>query len=214
MGKNRERIRCRGPGKISVERATVVGLNGIGRQVAMQLVSIGVPGIRLIDNDVVERGIHIQEGFGHEEVGQPKVHAVAQACHQLNPMLDIETCRKLPQRDEGFGDTVFFCVPTNLPSQASVVSRFASASFLARYIPLGEVYGLEFANRGYSSTEPDTGPGSNASSRDFTVVPVHVASILAGLMIGEFAHFVSGYVPARKISFDPRIPALETDLPE
>ena len=71
--------------------ATVIGVGAIGRQVAHQLASIGVPSLQLIDPDVVAVENLACQGYFEDDLGRSKVHATAEMCHQINPRLDLHT---------------------------------------------------------------------------------------------------------------------------
>ncbi len=104
-----------------VGRATIIGLGGIGRQVALQLATLGMPRLQLVDAGVVTRRTQLREGYVYDDIGRPKVHAAAQACHQLNPKLEIHSVaetlsarprprrRHVPLSRVGGGPT---CTPT------------------------------------------------------------------------------------------------------
>ncbi|MCA9049970.1 MAG: ThiF family adenylyltransferase, partial [Planctomycetaceae bacterium] len=63
------------PAKLAQYRATVIGTGSIGRQVALQLASIGVPSLQLIDPDVVSVENLACQGFFEDDLARAKVHA-------------------------------------------------------------------------------------------------------------------------------------------
>ena len=99
-----------------VGRATIIGLGGIGRQVALQLATLGVPRLQLVDAGVVIRRTQLREGYACDDTGRPKVHAAAQACHQLNPKLEIHALRRRSLRGLDLGDALLLC-----PGSAAVL---------------------------------------------------------------------------------------------
>ena len=103
--------RCPPPATpLSDSRATVLGLGGVGRQVAVQLAALGVGRLQLVDRRSVGVRTHAAEGFAAEDVGRPRVHATAQACHQINPQLDIQSaCNARHWWNLDPGDAVYCC---------------------------------------------------------------------------------------------------------
>ena len=83
-----------------VRSATIIGLGSVGRQVAIQLAGLGVRRVQLIDARIVSMATHMREGYALEDVGRQRVHATAQLCHQLNPILEAHalSARSPPER--------------------------------------------------------------------------------------------------------------------
>lgn len=117
------RLRPRAGPVLAGCRVTVIGLGGVGHQVARQLAAIGLPWLQLIDHRLVGRRTHLAEGYAADDVGRPRVHATAQQCHQLNPKLEIHTERRRSLRGLHLGDAVF-CAPGG-----AVILRSAGPTF-------------------------------------------------------------------------------------
>ncbi len=75
--------------RLAREAVTVVGVGAIGRQVALQLASIGVRQLVLIDFDVVDRTNVTTQGYAHRDLGQLKVDAVRQAVREIDPEIEV-----------------------------------------------------------------------------------------------------------------------------
>ena len=72
-------------------RVCVVGLGGLGSPVVMQLASLGVGGLRLVDGDVVEiSNLQRQNLYGVGDVGLAKVEAAAERVRGINPFVEVE----------------------------------------------------------------------------------------------------------------------------
>jgi hypothetical protein len=69
--------------------ASILGLGAIGRLIALQLASLNVRRLQLIDSRVVTQLRQRLDGFDHEDVGRRRADAVAQSCHQINPNLEV-----------------------------------------------------------------------------------------------------------------------------
>ncbi len=92
------------------ESVTVIGTGGIGRQVALQLVALGIPKLQLIDPAIVRATDVTSAGFHDEDVGKPKVDMVGHQCHQTEPLLDLEAVYERFNSRHEVGNSVFCCV--------------------------------------------------------------------------------------------------------
>ena len=70
--------------RLAEVQATVVGVGAIGRQVALQLASIGTRKLQLIDFDTVGVANLATQGYLAADLGQLKVEATARAIRQLD----------------------------------------------------------------------------------------------------------------------------------
>ncbi len=66
--------------------ATVIGVGAIGRQVSLQLASIGVPSLQLIDFDIVDETNITTQGYLASDVGRLKVEATGSAINQIDTL--------------------------------------------------------------------------------------------------------------------------------
>jgi len=77
--------------KLKGATVCIVGVGGLGSPVAIQLASMGVGSLRLIDNDIVEiSNLQRQHLYGTDQVGLSKVEAAAQRLRELNPFIEID----------------------------------------------------------------------------------------------------------------------------
>lgn len=77
--------------KLKDARVCVVGLGGLGSPLSIQLASMGVGRLRLVDRDVVElSNLQRQYLYRVDMVGYPKVEAAACRLKGLNPYIEIE----------------------------------------------------------------------------------------------------------------------------
>jgi len=183
------------PKPLSACRATVLGLNGIGRQVALQLAALGVGRLLLVDPGRVSRRHYAAEGFAAEDVGRPKAQAAAQAAHQLNPLLDIETTvgRRPPNWDAV--DAVFCCTAARWARQAGRRALASGIGFYAganvhdgrMYLPI-----VSATSKNVLEEADLLPPWGEVTRRRGAVCPLHVASVAAGLLVAEFGRFVTG----------------------
>jgi|WetSurMetagenome_2_1015567.scaffolds.fasta_scaffold684144_1 molybdopterin-synthase adenylyltransferase len=187
-------------------RATVIGLGGVGRQVALQLAALGVPQLQLIDARTVGRSTHAAEGYAREDVARPRVHAVAQLCHDMNPQLEIHAWRRRSLRGLDLGGAVFLCTEPPHVSPSLTASAGRSVEFWGRCRIVGTIIRLDFRLDGDSVAQRAADPrsGTDSPSRRTTSLPIHIASVAAGLLISEFVRFSAGERPRRAIRLDVR----------
>lgn len=69
---------------------TMIGCGGVGSVAALALAKLGIPDLRLIDPDVVEPHNLPNQMFTAEDVGKPKVEAMAEMVTLHNPAITVE----------------------------------------------------------------------------------------------------------------------------
>lgn len=86
--------------KLRAARVTVVGLGGLGSNIAIMLTRMGVGYLHLIDFDKVDvSNLHRQQYFV-EQVGLYKTQALASTLRKINPHIDLElSCVKLDEHN-------------------------------------------------------------------------------------------------------------------
>ena len=72
------------PRAVHNKHALIVGCGAIGRNIAVQLTSMGVKELTLYDADTVEMHNVVSQGFFETDVGTKKVEAVKDFCRKLN----------------------------------------------------------------------------------------------------------------------------------
>ena len=90
--------------------ATVIGIGAIGRQVALQLATIGAPRLQLIDFDHVDITNVTTQGYLSDDVGRPKVLATAAAIENLDPSIEVEMIEDRYRPRQSVGEAVLCCV--------------------------------------------------------------------------------------------------------
>jgi len=178
-------------------KATVIGVGAIGRQVALQLASIGVRQIQLIDFDTVEATNITTQGYFQDDLGRTKIEATAEQIQRIDP--DIHTCiihdRYRPHHH--FGNAVFCCVDS-ISSRAAIWRSVKDrCQFWCDGRMLGETIRVLTATPAvpesqahYSSTlfpqsEAQTGTCTTQST-------IYTANLAAGLMLHQFTRWLRG----------------------
>jgi molybdopterin-synthase adenylyltransferase len=89
---------------------TIVGVGAIGRNIALQLSSMGVQRLSLIDFDKVEESNIASQGYLEEDIGRYKVDATANQCQKINGDMHISAIAEGFKPNTEYGDVVFCCV--------------------------------------------------------------------------------------------------------
>jgi molybdopterin/thiamine biosynthesis adenylyltransferase len=180
--------------------ATVIGVGAVGRQVALQLAAIGAPRIQLTDFDVVDATNITTQGFFAEEVGIPKVDAVADTIMGLDDAIRVDTVEDRYRSKIELGEAVFCCVDSISARDASRRSASKRCQFWCDGRMIGEVIRVltvaDCTNHDqYAATlfpQSEAQPGRcTAHGTIFT------ANIAAGLMLHQFTRWL------RDIPIDP-----------
>jgi adenylyltransferase/sulfurtransferase len=77
--------------RLKCSTVVVAGLGGLGSPVAIQLASMGVGKLRIVDRDIVEvSNLQRQNLYGFDQVGLAKVEAAEYRLRNVNPYIEIE----------------------------------------------------------------------------------------------------------------------------
>lgn len=79
-------------------------------EAALQLAALGASHLLLVDFDTVEVSNLAPQGFLPSELGRPKIEAVAQQCHAINPAIKIDLFNQRFNRSIPQTDVMFCCV--------------------------------------------------------------------------------------------------------
>lgn len=96
--------------KLANRTVQVVGCGGIGRQVAIQLATMGVPNLMLVDGDTVEEHNFGVQGFFEKHLGLHKVEALKQDIAEINSSCNVEAIPTMFKKTDKHGHIVFACV--------------------------------------------------------------------------------------------------------
>jgi sulfur carrier protein ThiS adenylyltransferase len=173
--------------------ATVIGVGAIGRQVAIQLASIGTPRIQLIDFDVVDLSNTTTQGYRQREVGHAKTIACSNAISEIDPTIDVTRIDDRFRPRQAIGNSVFCCVDSIASRSAIWRSVRGRAAFWADGRMLGEVLRVlsatddssanHYATTLFSASEAQQGTCTSRST-------IYGASVAAALMIHQFTRWL------------------------
>lgn len=98
------------PEKIKDTTVTIVGTGAIGRNVAIQLASMGCESMILYDFDKVEESNVASQGFLESQIGMDKVLAVQESCLKINQGIKFIVSNKEFVKSSMVSEVVFSCV--------------------------------------------------------------------------------------------------------
>jgi molybdopterin-synthase adenylyltransferase len=181
--------------RLSEEHLTVIGTGAIGRLAALQLASVGVRKLTLIDFDQVEETNTTSQGYLRRQIGMPKVEATRQSILEIDPTIEVAAIQDRFRAKHPVSDAIFCCVDTISAREAiwrQVGSRtrfWCDGRMLGevlRVLTVTELRGREHYPRTlFAQSEAQTGSCTSRAT-------VYAAAIAAGLMVHEFTRWLRG----------------------
>lgn len=175
--------------------ATVIGIGAIGRQVALQLASIGVRRLQLIDFDTVDLSNVTTQGYRRSDIGRPKVDATRDAVGAIDPDIVVECVPDRFRSKYSVNEANFCCVDSI--SARSAIWRVIEhrCQFWADGRMLGETIRVLTAadQRGRQHYPTTLFEQSEVQVGRCTAHgTIYTANIAAGLMVHQFARWLRG----------------------
>ncbi len=174
-------------------RVTVIGVGAVGRQVAVQLASLGAVHIQLIDHDTIEPTNVTTQGYFAGQVGAAKVDAAADTIMGLDDRIRVDTISDRYRSRHRTGQAVFCCVDSISARSAIWRSQKDRCQFWSDGRMLGEVIRVLAVDQAalhekYSATLfPQAEAQQGACTSRSTI---YAASIAAGLMLHQFTRWL------------------------
>lgn len=174
---------------------TVIGVGAIGRQVALQLASLGTSQLQLIDFDRVEQTNVTTQGNRQCDIGRLKVSACRDAIEQIDPTIKVETVRDRFRSRHSIGSAVFCCVDA-IQARAVIWKAVRKrVAFWSDGRMLGEVMRIiavtdPISDRHYDSTLFDAADAHRGSCTSKSTI--YTANIAAAMMIHQFTRWLRG----------------------
>ena len=190
----------------------IVGVGGLGSPVAIQLASMGVGTLRLLDNDIVEvSNLQRQHLYGIDQVGLPKVEAAAKRLKGLNPFIDIEP---LPMMVTPFNAEEIIKGSDVVIGSLDMMAPRYSLNRACQKLEIPLIHGAALAYNGTVSTilpgktaclECFQGGVDDAEMPSCATVGIHPAilGIIGSLVVAETVRIIIGQEPnlANKLMF-------------
>ena len=176
--------------RLEGRRVTVIGVGAVGRQVALQLASIGVGHLQLIDHDKVEESNISSQGYREDDLGHHKVNCAAEACGDINYKLAIEIFNTKFNPDIEHGETIFCCVDSmDVRKEIFEAVKDTCMFFIDGRMSAETMRILTAYNEKTMAYYPTTlFPDSEAFQESCTAkTTIYCANVIAGIMVGHFA---------------------------
>ena len=181
---------------------TIIGVGAIGRQVALQLASLGVESLTLVDFDEVELTNITTQGYLTEDLGLSKVAATGRALSKIDSQVQLELIEDRFRPQVSIGDAVFCCVDSITTRAAIWRSAGHRCRFWCDGRMLGETMRILTATeqQGRDHYPTTLFQQSEAQTGACTARGViYSACIAAGLMVHQFTRWL------RKLPIDPDV---------
>ena len=179
--------------RLAACKASVIGVGAIGRQVALQLVAMGISWLQLIDHDKVEWSNLASQGYLEGDMGKLKVNATLDLCWRINAATQIQAVPERFRRSMDLGNTVF-CAVDSIDTRRLIwdsvkdkVNCFCDGRMTAETLRILTARDSE-SRRHYPTTlfradEAFAGPCTAKTT-------IYCANIAAGLMVVQFTKYL------------------------
>ena len=183
--------------------ATVIGVGAVGRQVSLQLASIGIRKLQLIDFDQVELTNVTTQGYRFDQIGREKVAATAEDVKAIDSKIEVNVNAERYRPHFKTGEAVFACVDSikaraaiwrSIQDRCSVWidgrMRGEVIRVLASDDPTSDA---NYSNTLFAQSEAHTGSCTSSST-------VYAASLTASLMVHQFTRWLREIPVERDVS--------------
>jgi homoserine dehydrogenase len=195
------------PERVKEVKVLVVGVGAIGRNVSLQLSSMGVENIKLIDFDTVEEHNVASQGFLEADIGALKVEAVERSCRAINKNIKVEAINDRYRLRYVDADVLFCCVDsmdirgTIWNSVKEEVELFVDGRMSA------ETMRIFAANKKFKADaayyEKNLFPSSEAYVGSCTAkTTIYCANVAAGLMVSQFTKWLRSFPTNKEVNFN------------
>lgn len=181
--------------KLQSLACSVIGVGALGRQVALQLASLGVPRLQLIDFDSVEETNITTQGYLRRDLNLPKVEATARAIAEIDPTIEVERIVDRFRPQFALQPVLFCCVDSIASRTAIWRSARDRTEFWCDGRMLGEVLRILTATDAASKAAyADTlfAPGEAEQGSCTSRGVIYTAAIAAGLALHQFTRWLRG----------------------
>jgi sulfur carrier protein ThiS adenylyltransferase len=195
------------PERVKEVKVVVVGVGAIGRNVSLQLASMGVENIKLIDFDTVEEHNVASQGFLEADIGSLKVEAVERSCRAINKDIKVEAINDRYRLRYVDADVLFCCVDsmdirgTIWNGVKEEVELFVDGRMSA------ETMRIFAANKKFKADaayyEKNLFSDSEAYVGSCTAkTTIYCANVAAGLMVSQFTKWLRSFPTNKEVNFN------------
>ena len=185
---------------------TVIGVGAIGRQVALQLASIGVAKIQIIDFDTVELTNLTTQGYYHEHLGKPKVEATKETCDKINNEIEVLASNEKCIAGETPVYPHIFCCVDSIKTREEIFNAVSeSCNFFVDGRMSAETLRVVTATDAESKEHYKTTvfPEEQAYTGSCTAQStIYCANIAAGIMVSQFTKYLREHPLDKDINYN------------
>ena len=192
------------PATLENAEVAVIGVGAIGRQIAIQLASMGVGNIQLVDFDIVNTDNLGSQGWTYSDIGLHKVDALATTLQAINPLCKVTISnRRFHRSDDARHPVIFACVDSmkirKMMFESAVLKghcqcfidgRMGAESFRAFMVTNDSAKKEYYQSTLYSDHEAFTGSCTARTT-------IYCSNIVAGHMTALYSQFLRN-IPAPK----------------
>lgn len=193
------------PARLASLSAAVIGVGAVGRQVALQLASVGVSELVLIDFDTVSEENLANQGFSPDELGKHKSTAVATSCRRQFPQGRLVEYRTPFNFEAQLGSrwtdatrenqAIFLCVDSIAVRKEIFEAVRGQAGLIVDGRMLGElgyVYSVVDARGAAQYAKTLFAAGEAEAGRCASKSTIYCSNVVAGMMVAQMASWLRG----------------------
>ena len=205
------------------ERIHIIGCGSVGSVVAENLARFGITRMTLYDFDTVEPRNLANQMFTQDDVGRPKVEALADMLHRINPEIDNDLAL-VPKGYAGqkLSGYVFLCVD-NIDLRREIATANKSNAFIKGMFDFrtgltdAQHYAADWKDmkmvQGFLNsmafTHEEAKASTPVSACNVTLSVCPTVRAIVALGVANFINFVKGGPLKKIISIDAFSPSLE-----
>jgi sulfur carrier protein ThiS adenylyltransferase len=193
------------PERVKDIKIAVIGVGAIGRNVSLQLASIGVENLTIVDFDKVEEHNIASQGFSENEIEKPKIEAVKTRCEQINSQIKVNA---IDDRYRPFhvaqAEVIFCCVDSmeirevifkNLKGQLFIDGRMAAESMRIFTVDQKPESKKHYKDNLFADSEAYVGTCTAKTT-------IYCANVASALMVSSFTKWLREFPLDKEINFN------------
>lgn len=173
----------------------VIGVGAIGRQVTLQLASLGVRKLHLVDFDKVEETNVTTQGYHKSDIGLAKVVALSNAVNEIDDTIELILSEDRFRPKLNIGGITFCCVD-NMSSRKAIWNSVSKQfDFWVDGRMLGETIRILSATKQSDIQKYSDSLFADEEAQQGRCTAqgvIYTANIAAGLMLQQFVRWLRG----------------------
>lgn len=186
--------------KIKKSKVAIVGLGGLGSNIALSLARVGIGKLLLFDFDIVEPSNLNRQQYFIKHIGMNKTDAIKDVIHQCNPFVDIYTENIFIDKNnikelfkdvdiivEAFDTAESKAILVNTVLSEMPHKKIVAASGLAGYFSSNSIITKKMKDNLYivGDNKSESKPGCGLMAPRVGIAANHQANMVLRLILGE-----------------------------